>query len=394
MIQNKAMSIRFFRLTRPAIRRLKPGDRITEHGITAERLADGDTRISVNIMVDGERIHRVIGRESDGTTRTQAEAFIERARTEAREQRLSLPSGRKLHLVFAEAAKLYLHELKEVDGKDYANNEQHLRLHLTPFLGSMRLDRITNFTLQRFQKRCREKGLTDSTTNRILATYRRMGRRLVEWKKIQTAPAMIRLRAERGQRTYVISDQDERRLLEAALADSNAHIHLFIQLGVATGLRHREMMSARFEHIDAGRRRLRVRVKGGRWRDQPLTRTITETLQREWEMAPDPDGWIFPSKRTKGGHIEQMTRPFARCVERAGLDPSVVVPHTMRHTAITRLAEIGADVKTIQEFSGHESLEMVLRYAHAQGRAVDRALDRLDQRTVVEHPTARKPAES
>ena len=127
MIQNKAMSIRFFRLTRPAIRRLKPGDRITEHGITAERLADGDTRISVNIMVDGERIHRVIGRESDGTTRTQAEAFIERARTEAREQRLSLPSGRKLHLVFAEAAKLYLHELKEVDGKDYANNEQHLQ---------------------------------------------------------------------------------------------------------------------------------------------------------------------------------------------------------------------------------------------------------------------------
>jgi hypothetical protein len=29
-------------------------------------------------MVDGERIHRVIGRESDGTTREQAERAIER----------------------------------------------------------------------------------------------------------------------------------------------------------------------------------------------------------------------------------------------------------------------------------------------------------------------------
>jgi hypothetical protein len=36
-----------------------------------------------NVMADGQRIHRVIGRESDGTTRTQAEDFIEKARTEA-----------------------------------------------------------------------------------------------------------------------------------------------------------------------------------------------------------------------------------------------------------------------------------------------------------------------
>jgi len=33
----------------------------------------------------------------------------------------------------------------------------------------------------------------------------------------------------------------------------------------------------------------------------------------------------------------------------------------MRHTAITNLAETGAAFKTIQEFSGHETLEMVFR---------------------------------
>jgi hypothetical protein len=47
-------------------------------------------------MVDGQRIHRVIGRESDGTTRTQAEDFIEKVRTEARHGRLNLPKGRKM----------------------------------------------------------------------------------------------------------------------------------------------------------------------------------------------------------------------------------------------------------------------------------------------------------
>ncbi len=74
------MPLRFTRLTRPAVRKLRDGERITEHGITAEGLPDGDVRYSVNVMVDGERIHRVVGRESDGTTRTQCEDFIAKAR--------------------------------------------------------------------------------------------------------------------------------------------------------------------------------------------------------------------------------------------------------------------------------------------------------------------------
>jgi integrase len=140
--------------------------------------------------------------------------------------------------------------------------------------------------------------------------------------------------------------------------------------------------------------RLRVRVKGGQWRNQPLTRGITEILAREREMAENPDGWIFPTKTSASGHVESMKQPFARCVERAGMDGGIATPHTMRHTAITRLAETGADIKTIQEFSGHESLAMVLRYAHAQDRAVDRALDKLEGRTVVEHPGVRKRRDS
>src|SRR5215470_10459447 len=98
------MPLRFIRLDRPSIRKLGAGKSITEHGITAERLADGDVRYSVNIMVDGQRIHRVIGRESDRVTRSQAEDFIEKARTEARAGRLSLPRGQKLHLTFKSAA--------------------------------------------------------------------------------------------------------------------------------------------------------------------------------------------------------------------------------------------------------------------------------------------------
>jgi integrase len=293
-------------------------------------------------------------------------------------------------LNFATAADTYLKKLKEIGGKDYENNERHLRLHLVPYLGTMRLDRISEFTLQKFQNDCRTKGLSDAAINRVLATYRRMGRRLLKWKVISAPLPMIKLEAEWNRRTYVISDEEEERLLKAALEDSNTYVWLFIKLGLATGLRHAEMLSARFESLDPVRRRLRVKIKGGRWRNQPLTRGITEILTRERGMAEDPDGWIFPNKGSASGHVVSMREPFARCVEQARMDSNVVSPHTMRHTAITRLAEIGADIKTIQEFSGHESLAMVLRYAHAQDRAIDSALDRLEGRTIVEHPGARK----
>ena len=162
------MALRFSRLDRPAIRRLKLGEKITEHGVTAERLTNGDLRFSVNVMVDGLRIHRVIGKERDGVTRTQAEEFIEQARTDARSDRLSLPKRRKLQLKFTAAADLYLEKLKQIDGKDYTNNEQHIRLHLKPYLGTIRIDQISAFTRQKFQAYCIKKGFAKLTVNRIL----------------------------------------------------------------------------------------------------------------------------------------------------------------------------------------------------------------------------------
>jgi integrase len=137
-----------------------------------------------------------------------------------------------------------------------------------------------------------------------------------------------------------------------------------------------------------------VKVKGSKWRKQPLTRGITEILVREREMVTNPDGWVFPNPSTKTGHMDRIVKAFRRTVVRAGMNPSLVTPHIMRHTAITRLAQSGADIKTIQEFSGHESLEMVMRYTHAQDRVVDEALDRMEGGTVIEHPRAKIPSNS
>ena len=116
------------------MRKLLPGQTLVEHGITFERTSNGDGVFTVGIMVHGQRIHRVVGRESDGTTRTQAEEFIEKVRSDAKNDRLALPKGRKVALSFREAARRYLERLEEGGGKDLKMKRQRLELHLLRFL--------------------------------------------------------------------------------------------------------------------------------------------------------------------------------------------------------------------------------------------------------------------
>ncbi|MDP1536741.1 MAG: hypothetical protein Q8L95_06115, partial [Burkholderiales bacterium] len=146
------MAKTYSKLTRPTMRKLAAGDKLNEHGITFERQANGDGVFTVNFMVDGQRIHRVIGRESDGTTRTQAEEFIDKARQDAKAGRLNLPKGRKLALAFREAADKYLTKLEQEGGKDIPMKRYRLDQHLVPFFGDAPLSKIATFDVERYKK--------------------------------------------------------------------------------------------------------------------------------------------------------------------------------------------------------------------------------------------------
>ena len=258
------MSRKFQKLTRPDIRRLKQGERITEQGITAERLTDGDVRYSVNIMVDGDRIHRVIGRESEGVTRTQAENFIEAKRTEAREDRLSLPTGRKTHLTFAQAADAYVKIEEGHNGKNLKAKRRHVRDWLKPFFRDQRLDKITKFTVERHKRRRQDVGASKGTINRELSTLRHLFGQAVDQGWIRTVPCKVELFEEDEGRVIALTDEQIGELMKAAVDDEDSYCWLFVTFGFNTAMRHAEILRARFDEIDFDRARLHVpRAKAG-----------------------------------------------------------------------------------------------------------------------------------
>ena len=326
------MSLRFAALDRPSIRRLSPGHKITEHGITAERLADGDVRYSVNVMVDGRRIHRVIGRESAGVTRTQCEEFIATAQTDARAGRLSLPKGRKLALAFADAADAYVKRLEEGGGKNLRVKRRQLQMYLKPYFGAMRLDGITGFTIEKY-KRCRlDQGASAATVNRELATLSHLFNRAVTWKWIERVPTRPKKEREAAGRIIALTDEQCDALMRAAVASADPDL-----LGVRD-LRpqHRHAAqrdpAARWDDLDLDNLRLFIPDAKAGQREQPITPELADALEKERETRKDRHSWIFPAchKDSKSGHRARMDRPFRDAVKGAGLDPKLVTPHVMR----------------------------------------------------------------
>jgi len=384
------MSLRFSRLDRLATRKLRSGEKITEQGITVERLADGDLRYSVNVMVDGRRIHRVIGKESDGVTRTQCEEFIQSAKSQARAGRLSLPKGRKLALSFGAAADTYIKMLDEGGGKNVAIKRRHLRMYLKPFFGAMRLDAVTSFALDRYKKKRIEAGAANGTINRELATLSHLFSTAVEWKWLDKRPCRLQMLEESQGRIIALNDDQCAALMRAGVESADPYCWLFVAFGLNTAMRHSEILAARFDQMDFDKLRLFVPDAKAGHRAQPITPELAEMLRAEREMRDDREGWIFPSPHndSRTGHRARMDNAFRDAVIRADLDHAVVTPHVMRHTAITALVQAGVDLPTIQKISGHKTLAMVLRYAHVHGQHIDRAIEAIG-RTIPELPANR-----
>lgn len=376
------MSIKFDSLIRSKLRVLKVGKAITEHGIKAERLASGDLRWSINIMVDNQRIHRVIGRESEGVTRTEAERAIEALRTKAREDRLDLPTARKARITFAEASERYLDHMEEAGGKNLAVKKRHLQGRLKAHFGDFKIDSIETADVDRYAASRRLGGAAEATLNRELSTLSHMLRNCEEmgWSKPGACPR-IRKRDEPRKKIVVLDHAQSDKLMRAALNDPDDRLALFIAFGLNTAMRHSEILRVKIEHVDFENNRLFIPAAKAGEREQPITNSLCQLLKAEQDFACENRGWLFPSRKVdpKHKHRHSMAKSFQRAVIAAGLCPRQVTPHVMRHTAITRLVKAKHDLPTIQRISGHKTMSMVLRYAHIHGTHIDSAIASIDQ---------------
>jgi site-specific recombinase XerD len=55
-----------------------------------------------------------------------------------------------------------------------------------------------------------------------------------------------------------------------------------------------------------------------------------------------------------------------------------IVPHILRHTCASRLVQAGIDLRRVQAFLGHQTIQMTLRYAHLATNDLDQCVAALE----------------
>ena len=398
------MTKTFAKLDRRELRKLKAGQKVMENGIEFQRLENGDGVYSINVMVDGVRVHRVVGRESEGVTRTQAEEFIEKVRTDARHDRLALPKGRKVALSFKDASAKYMERLKDSGGKNLVAKQQHIDLHLVPFFGPTPLSKISTFDVERYKKhrltevtqaggdrrsserkaRVEGKATSPGTINRELATLSHLFNQATEWEWVPTKPRIKWLKEGSGRIVYLTAPQ-VKRFLEACQASDNPQLYPFVLIALETSMRKTEVLSIRKEHVDLDRKVIYLPSAKAGAREQPMTDRLAKFLRTYMEESVSASTvWLFPSPVSspdgEDKHAVAIEKPFRKAVVAAELDLTQVVRHTLRHTAVSHLVQAGVDLPTVKRISGHKTLQMVEKYAHQDGEHIQAAMDKLQAR--------------
>lgn len=190
---------------------------------------------------------------------------------------------------------------------------------------------------------------------------------------------------------FLTEDEVDRLLTAARSLDGIKGVRAtaLLELLYATGLRVTELVSLPLASAK-GKQAIIVRGKGDKERMIPVGETARDAVAAYLEVR---DAFIsakakasprlFPASG-RGGHLSRMA--FSTLLKdiavRAGVSPSRVSPHVLRHSFATHLLARGADLRSLQQMLGHADISTTQIYTHV----LDERLKKLVQDN---HPLAK-----
>jgi integrase/recombinase XerC len=166
----------------------------------------------------------------------------------------------------------------------------------------------------------------------------------------------------------------------------------------SSGIRVSELVELEMADLDLQEGVLRVKGKGRKGPPHADRSQAIKALQRYFDLRAL--GQPLPSQHRTRPRLPQQARRAAehrsvppkldKYLVQAGLDPGIS-PHTLRHSFATHLLNNGADLRSVQELLGHQSLSTTQIYTHLTTSRMKEVYDQAHPRaneSTIPHPAA------
>ncbi len=275
------------------------------------------------------------------------------------------------------------------------NYDSTFRNHLGPLLGGIALAEIDEDRVMSFRAELHRR-MQPSTANQVLAKLRVMLRFAKRVRVIALVPDITPLPTPRRRPKVVYTDEQIARLVVSASSiDESAYIMCL--LAIDMGLRASEICALEWNDLDLEAGSMTVQhntYRGTTQTPKGVIGTLAMTSRLKHALADfrrrELQGPLVLYRRSQhtgmqwAPHTPHSIRYALNLVQRkAGLPDSG--PHLLRHTVLTRLARLGADVYEVQAVARHSKLETTQAYLHLQqatlARGAANLLDRANDRS-------------
>jgi integrase len=360
---------------------------VSGHVFRVER-ARGPVWYAKYRLPDGRQVQRKIGPAWTGrgrpaagyVTKRLAEDWLRSVLEEAR--RGTLPGLVRTGATFADAAAEWLRYIEHDRGRKpstVAGYNVMVRSMLLPAFDELQLEAITTPMIERWVGSLDQSA---STRTKAIVLLHGIFRRAKKVWGLSGNPVtdVEKPPVSHSGHIDVFSPEEVYALVRAAASEQDAAIYL---TAAFTGLRRGELLALHWRDVDFAGSTIRVRgtysegllttPKSGKVRAVPMAPDVASALARlgDRENWVGDDDLVFVG--TAGGYLDgsALRRRYGAALERADLRQLRF--HDLRHTFGTRM--IGkADIRRVQEWMGHSSIQTTMQYLHYAPRSEDARL--------------------
>lgn len=261
-----------------------------------------------------------------------------------------------------------------------------------------KLKRADAMVVRGFLGHLEQFGYSPATTARKIATLRSFYKWMARQGIIETNPMLLIRTPKQTKRLpkAITVDQVEKLLSAPDNRETlGSRDRAILETLYSTGVRVSELVDLNRNDLDHHSQTLHVRGKGKKERVVPLGSHAMAAIRHYLTLLePDPrfaelreqsmvrnDVPLFVNKN--GGRLSSRSvrRKLDKYLKGVGLDPTIS-PHTLRHSFATHLLDNGADLRSVQELLGHQSLSTTQVYTHLSSMRLRNAYDDAHPRAV------------